>query len=351
MNEKEKSPARTYKDSGVDIDAADRAKAEIKRLVRRTFNENVLTDVGLFGGLFKFNKHDFKSPVLVSSADGVGTKLKIAFMTGRHNTVGQCLVNHCVNDILAQGAKPLFFLDYIASGKLVPETVASIVEGLAIACEQNGCALIGGETAEMPGFYKDEEYDLAGFIIGAVEQKRIIDGSEIRENDVILGLPSSGMHTNGYSLARKVIFDDLKLNVNDYIPELGRTISEELLQVHRSYLAPVSSLLKYNLITGIAHITGGGLEGNILRIIPDGLTVEVDTKTWEPLPVFRFIQENGHIAPEEMYRVFNMGIGMVIIMREESLDRAGELLREKGSDFKLIGKVIKGEKPVRLLGI
>jgi phosphoribosylformylglycinamidine cyclo-ligase len=351
MNEKEKSPMRTYKDSGVDIDAADRAKAEIKRLVRRTFNENVLTDVGLFGGLFKFDKDAYYSPVLVSSADGVGTKLKIAFMTGRHNTVGQCLVNHCVNDILAQGAKPLFFLDYIASGKLVPETVASIVEGLAIACEQNGCALIGGETAEMPGFYKDEEYDLAGFIIGVVEQKRIIDGSEIRENDVILGLPSSGMHTNGYSLARKVFFDDLKLKVDDNIPELARTVGDELLQVHRSYLNPVGGLLENDLITGIAHITGGGFEGNISRVMPAGLTAEVDTKTWEPLPVFRFIREKGRISSDEMYRVFNMGIGMAILMKRESLGKAEELLEKENMDFKVIGRVIKGETPVRLLGI
>jgi len=351
MGDKEKNIARTYKDSGVDLDAADRAKGEIKRLVRRTFNKNVLTDVGLFGGLFKFEKNDFKSPVLVSSADGVGTKLKIAFITGRHSAVGQCLVNHCVNDILAQGAKPLFFLDYIASGRLVPETVASIVEGLAIACEENGCALIGGETAEMPDFYKDEEYDLAGFIVGVVEQDRIINGSGIREGDVIIGLPSSGMHTNGYSLARKVIFDDLKLSVNDHIPELGRTVSEELLQVHRSYLKPVSRLLDKNLASGIAHITGGGFEGNISRVMPDGLTAEVDTKTWEPLPIFRFIQEKGQVTPEEMYRVFNMGIGMVILMKREALGEAGILLEKAGGDFKVIGRVIKGEKPVRLLGI
>jgi phosphoribosylformylglycinamidine cyclo-ligase len=351
MNKKEKSPARTYKDSGVDIDAADRAKAEIKRLVRRTFNENVLTDVGLFGGLFKFDKDAYYSPVLVSSADGVGTKLKIAFMTGRHNTVGQCLVNHCVNDILAQGARPLFFLDYIASGKLVPETVASIVEGLATACEENGCALIGGETAEMPGFYKNEEYDLAGFIIGVVEQDKIINGSTIREGNMMIGLPSNGLHTNGYSLARKVFFDDLKLKVDDNVPEIGRTVGQELLQVHKSYLKPVGRLLEDQLVTGIAHITGGGFEGNISRVMPAGLTAEVDTKSWEPLPVFSFIRKKGRIAPEEMYRVFNMGIGMVIIMREESLERAGKLLREEGSDFKLIGRVIKGEKPVRLLGI
>jgi len=351
MSEKENSPARTYKDSGVDLDAADRAKGEIKRLVRRTFNKNVLTDVGLFGGLFKFDKNDFKSPVLVSSVDGVGTKLKIAFITGRHSTVGQCLVNHCVNDILAQGAKPLFFLDYIASGRLFPETVASIVEGLAIACEENGCALIGGETAEMPAFYKDGEYDLAGFIIGVVEQDRIINGSEIRENDIIIGLSSSGMHTNGYSLARKIIFDDLKLNMDDHIPEFGRTVSDELLQVHRSYLTPVSRLLEKNLVSGIAHITGGGFEGNISRVMPDGLTAEVDTETWEPLPIFRFIQKNGRVAPEEMYRVFNMGIGMVILMKREALGETEVLLKKAGGDFKVIGRVIKGEKPVRLLGI
>jgi phosphoribosylformylglycinamidine cyclo-ligase len=351
MSEKENGHARTYKDSGVDIDTADRAKDEIKRLVRRTFNKNVLADVGLFGGLFKFDKDDYISPVLVSSADGVGTKLKIAFMTRRHSTVGQCLVNHCVNDILAQGAKPLFFLDYIASGRLVPETVASIVEGLAVACEENGCALIGGETAEMPDFYKDDEYDLAGFIIGVVEQDQIINGSGIREGDIIIGLSSNGMHTNGYSLARKVLFDDLKLNVDDHIPEIGRSISEELLRVHRSYLKPVSSLLEKQLVSGIAHITGGGFEGNISRVMPEGLSAEVDTKTWEPLPIFRFIQEKGRVAPEEMYRVFNMGIGMVILMKREALGETEVLLKKAGQDFKIIGKVITGKKPVRLLGI
>jgi phosphoribosylformylglycinamidine cyclo-ligase len=256
-----------------------------------------------------------------------------------------------VNDILAQGAKPLFFLDYIASGKLVPETVASIVEGLATACEENGCALIGGETAEMPGFYKDEEYDLAGVIIGVVEQERIINGSGIKEGDVIIGLPSSGMHTNGYSLARKVFFDDLKLKVDDNIPELARTTGEELLKVHRSYLKPVGRLLDEQLVSGIAHITGGGFEGNISRVMPAELTAEVDTKTWEPLPVFRFIREKGRISSDEMYCVFNMGIGMVILMREEALGKAGELLEKENMDFKVIGRVIKGVKPVKLLGI
>lgn len=351
MENKDKNAAQAYKDSGVDIDAADRAKTDIKRLVRRTFSKNVLTDVGLFGGLFKFDKDSYKSPVLVSSADGVGTKLKLAFMTGRHNTVGQCLVNHCVNDILAQGARPLFFLDYIASGKLIPDTVASIVEGLATACEQNGCALIGGETAEMPGFYNNDEYDLAGVIIGVVEQEQIINGSTIKEGDVMIGLPSSGLHTNGYSLARKVFFDNLKLKVDAKVPELGKTVGEELLQVHRSYLKPVGRLLDEQLVTGIAHITGGGFEGNISRIMSSGFTAEVDTKSWKPLPVFRFIGEKGRIAPEEMYRVFNMGIGMVIVLREESLEKAKKLLREEGSDFRLIGRIVKGEKPVRLLGI
>lgn len=351
MEKNEKIQGRTYKDSGVDIETADKAKAEIKRLVRRTFNKNVLTEVGLFGGLYKFDKDQYKSPVLVSSSDGVGTKLKIAFMTGRHNTVGQCLVNHCVNDILAQGARPLFFLDYIASGKMDSAIVSAVVEGLAIACEQNGCALVGGETAEMPDFYKAGEYDLAGFIVGIVEQEKIIDGRSVGEGDVIIGLPSSGLHTNGYSLARKVIFDDLKMNLNDEFGVKGVTIADELLQVHRSYLKPVDVLLDRNLVTGIAHITGGGFEGNISRIMPKGLTAEVDTNSWEPRPFFRFMQEKGNIAAAEMYKVFNMGIGMTITIAEKNLDEACKSLEAAGCGGVKIGRIVRGETPVRLLGI
>lgn len=351
MEKKEISQGRTYKDSGVDIETADKAKAEIKRLVRRTFSGNVLTDVGLFGGLFRFDKDAYKSPVLVSSADGVGTKLKAAFMTGRHNTVGQCLVNHCVNDILAQGARPLFFLDYIASGKLDPAIIASVVEGLATACEQNGCALIGGETAEMPDFYTAGEYDLAGFIIGVVEQDRIIDGRTISEGDVIIGLPSTGLHTNGYSLARKVVFDDLGMDINDRWGAGSETVADALLQIHRSYLKPVGALLDKGLVKGIAHITGGGFEGNISRIMQQGLTAEVDTKSWQPLPFFKFLQEKGGIAPSEMYKVFNMGIGMIVIVGKDRLDEAGRILRENGSGYYITGKVVKGGIPVRLLGL
>jgi phosphoribosylformylglycinamidine cyclo-ligase len=351
MDKKEIKQDRTYKDSGVDIETADKAKAEIKRLVRRTFNKNVLTEVGLFGGLYKFDKDQYKSPVLVSSSDGVGTKLKIAFMTGRHNTVGQCLVNHCVNDILAQGARPLFFLDYIASGKLDPLIISAVVEGLAVACEQNGCALVGGETAEMPDFYKAGEYDLAGFIVGIVEQEKIIDGRDVKDGDIIIGLPSSGLHTNGYSLARKVIFDDLKMNLNDDFGVKGATVADELLQIHKSYLKPVGALLDKGLVTGIAHITGGGFEGNISRIMPKGLTAEVDVKSWEPRPFFKFMQEKGHIAPAEMYKVFNMGIGMTITIDNKKFEEARKTLEATGCNCVQIGRVVKGETPVRLLGI
>ncbi|MBN2135370.1 MAG: phosphoribosylformylglycinamidine cyclo-ligase [Acidobacteria bacterium] len=345
------SDSITYKDAGVNLEAAEESTDRIKKLVRRTFNKNVITDVGLFGGLFNFEKDKYKEPVLVSSADGVGTKLKIAFMSDRHNTVGQCLVNHCVDDILSQGARPLFFLDYFATGKLEPDVIAGVVEGLALACEQNGCALVGGETAEMPDFYTEGEYDIAGFIVGVVDREKIIDGSKLAEGDVIFGLPSTGFHTNGYSLARKIFFDKLGHKVDDYLEETGKTVGETLLEVHKSYLKTVSPLLDKDLVHGIAHITGGGLEGNVQRIIPDGLTAEIETNSWKTLPVFDYIEKKGGIKRVEMFRVFNMGIGMTVFVPEKAVADAKQILNDMSQEFYIIGSMKKGAKKVTLKGI
>src|SRR6186713_1672677 len=257
-----------YKASGVDIDAGNEAVRRIRGLARSTFTKGVLSDIGSFGGLFRLDLSRMTDPVLVSSADGVGTKLKVAFLTGRHDTIGADLVNHCVNDILVQGARPLFFLDYLATGRLTPDVAVDIVDGLARACKANGCALLGGETAEMPGFYADREYDLAGFIVGVVERPSVLTGDRIRIGDALIGLPSSGLHTNGYSLARRIAFDTLMLGIHDHIPELGVGIGEALLRPHRSYLNPVLPLVRDGLINGMAHITGGGLTDNVPRVLP-----------------------------------------------------------------------------------
>ncbi len=335
-----------YKESGVDIDAANRAKKRIGAHVKATWGKEVLSDVGNFGGLFELPKR-FKDPVLVSSADGVGTKLKVAFLSGRHDTVGQDLVNHCVNDILVQGAEPLFFLDYFACGRLEPEVVADVVKGLAAACGENGCALIGGETAEMPGFYADGEYDLAGTIVGAVDREGLIDGGAIAPGDEVWGLPSSGLHTNGYSLARRIIFDEMELGVGDELPGTGRTVAEELLQVHRSYLPEYRELKKQIDIKGLAHITGGGLLENIPRILPAGCSVEIDAGTWDSPPVFGLLEKKGGVERAEMYRVFNMGVGMIFIT-----DKGGSAaIAEAACRWEPfpIGKVVEGEKEVVLL--
>jgi len=331
--------SNAYRAAGVNIASADRAKDLIKRLARATFTPGVLTDIGFFGGLFQLD--GYRQPVLVASADGVGTKLKIASLLDKHDTVGIDLVNHCVNDILTCGASPLFFLDYIAMGKLVPQKVASIVSGLARACKATGCALIGGETAEMPGIYHGEDYDLVGFIVGAVEADRIINGSSITAGDLVLGLPSSGLHTNGYSLVRKVfnIADD-PAPLQKHYPELGRTLAEELLEPHRCYYHEIKPVL--HLIKGLAHITGGGFEGNIPRTLPRGLATLIDKGTWQVPPIFRLVQELGNVSDTEMYRVFNMGIGMVVICSPE---HAAELFSQLPQAVK-IGKVIhtKGRK-------
>src|SRR5713226_2798850 len=303
----------TYASAGVDIDAANRATEKIKHLARTTFNERTLSEIGSFGGMFDGAFPQMRAPVLVASADGVGTKLKIAFATSTHHTVGRDLVNHCTNDILVQGARPLFFLDYIATGKLAPETVAAIVEGVANGCLENGCVLLGGETAEMPGFYADGEYDIAGFIVGVVDREKIIDGRAIAPGDVVLGLPSVGLHTNGYSLARKLFFEIAKCAPDVYLGALDATIGEALLRPHVSFLRALEGLLDGGLIKGLAHITGGGLTENIPRILPEATGVEIRRGSWPVLPIFEVMQQIGNVADAEMFRAFNMGIGMVAL--------------------------------------
>jgi phosphoribosylformylglycinamidine cyclo-ligase len=330
-----------YARAGVDIKAADKAKELIKRLARSTSRPEVLTDIGLFGGMFQLK--NYHEPVLVSSVDGVGTKLKLANFLNKHDTVGVDLVNHCVNDILTCGASPLFFLDYIAIGKLVPGTVKDIVSGIARACKVAGCTLIGGETAEMPGMYRGNDYDLAGFIVGVVEKKSILTGKSIAAGDIILGLPSSGLHTNGYSLVRKVFKIDKNPSVlRQRFPGLKRTLGQELLEPHRCYYSELKPVLK--MIKGLAHITGGGFEGNIPRIIPGGLSVQINKDTWPVPPIFRLIQEQGRVKETEMYRVFNMGIGMVIICSPQSAMKLKMALPECIK----IGKVVKSTGSIKI---
>jgi phosphoribosylformylglycinamidine cyclo-ligase len=337
-----------YKDAGVDIDAASRAKTEIKRLARRTFNSQVLRDVGAFGGFFALNRLP-RDAVLVSSVDGVGTKLKIAFALDRHNTVGADLVNHCINDISVHGAAPLFFLDYLATGKLEPRVVTDVVGGLAGACRLAGCALIGGETAEMPGFYPPGEYDLAGCIVGWVPRKDIIDGSRIRTGDVILGLPSLGLHTNGYSLARRVLLDDGKIDLRERVPELTRTLGEELLAPHRCYWRVLQPLLARGWLNGLVHITGGGLTDNPPRILPRGCVAEVGLGTWPVLPIFRLIARMGAVPEQDMLRTFNMGIGMMLIVAAANLKRVTSALTRQREKFWEIGRIAKGRARVKYI--
>ena len=335
-----------YAASGVDIAAADKAKEKIKTLAKATFNESVLSEIGAFGGFFRPELTGMKSPVLISSADGVGTKLKLAFMSRRHNTVGEDLVNHCVNDILVHGARPLFFLDYIATGKLDPETVAEIVEGLARGCRNNGMALLGGETAEMPDFYSPGEYDLAGFIVGLADKEKIINGANIAEGDVIIGLASNGLHTNGYSLARKVIFDVGGMKYNDNVESMGMTIGDALLMTHKSYLKSISPLINDFEIKGMAHITGGGISGNFVRILPDNVKAVIRKGTWNVKPIFDFIQKTGSIADEDMFEAFNMGIGYIVVISENNVDNVVESLKASGELPYIIGKIEKGEKEI-----
>lgn len=328
----------TYRDAGVDIAAGEEAVKRIKPLVRQTFTPGVLTDIGAFGGFFQLDKEGYDEPVLVSSVDGVGTKLKVAFMMDRHNTVGQDLVNHCVNDIAVCGAKPLFFLDYFSTGKLSAGTAVSLIEGFAKACKENGCALIGGETAEMPDLYAAGEYDLAGTVVGVVEKSKIIDGSRVEKGNVLIGLPSTGLHTNGYSLARKVLFSHYA--VTDAPKELGgESVGDALLRIHRSYLSVIQTLADKNLVNGLAHITGGGIPGNTARIIPEGLQASIDYAAWEVPALFKLIQRLGNVPEEDMRQAFNLGIGLVIAVQASALDASLDVLRGLGELPEVIGEV------------
>ncbi|MHC4943366.1 MAG: phosphoribosylformylglycinamidine cyclo-ligase [Planctomycetota bacterium] len=336
----------TYKDAGVDIDLKTEALRNVKRMVSKTFTPQVLSGIGNFGTLFDISKLGFESPVLVASTDGVGTKLKIAVMTGRHDTVGMDLVNHCTNDILVQGAAPLFFLDYIASGRFDPDIFQQLVKGLAEACKDNGIALVGGETAEMPGFYGEEEYDLVGFILGAVDRNKLVDGSGIRSGDHLLGLESSGLHTNGYSLVRKILFDMEGFDLADQPEDLERPLGEELLMPHRSYLKAARAVEAVTEIKGMAHITGGGITDNLPRILPEGLAARVRYGSWPILPIFRLIVGLGGLSSHESLKVFNMGVGFIIVVAPEGSDAAREALDEAGYRSHVIGEVVQGESEV-----
>jgi phosphoribosylformylglycinamidine cyclo-ligase len=333
-----------YKQSGVDIESGDDAVRRIKNIARATFTPGVLSEIGAFGGMFRFPSANYSDPILISSADGVGTKLKIAFLSGIHDTVGADLVNHCVNDILVHGAEPLFFLDYLATGRLDPEVAAEIVSGMGRACGENGCALIGGETAEMPGFYNAGEYDLAGFIVGVVDKPRLIDGRTIAVGDRLIGLPSTGLHTNGYSLARQIVFEKLGLAFDSLVPEVGDTVAGALLRTHRSYLKCVRPLLERGLVKGMAHITGGGIPGNLSRILPDGVSARVEPDSWMVPPVFGFLQRGGDISREEMFRAFNMGIGLILAVSPDHTDLAMGILADQGEDPKRIGEIVKRDR-------
>ena len=328
-----------YAEAGVDIDVMMNSLQRIKKNVKTTSTAGVVSEIGSFGGLFRSPGKEF---LLVASADGVGTKLKVANMAGKHNTVGQDLINHCVNDILVQGATPLFFLDYLGAAALEPKVFESVIDGFCKACRENGCALLGGETAEMPGLYPNGEYDLVGTIVGQVEKKKVITGKTIRKGDVIIGLPSSGLHTNGYSLARKVIFEKVKKKLSDTVPGTKTTFEKTLLAVHKSYLKPVLALMKSVQIHGMAHITGGGLVDNVPRILPKTVDAVFDRATWKTPAIYQFIESAGAVDHEEMYRVFNMGIGMCIFVRAADVDVAMKALKAAGEKPILIGRVEKG---------
>ena len=336
-----------YKAAGVDIDAGNETVQRIRALARGTFTPGVLSEIGSFGGLFRLDRDRYQDPVLVSSADGVGTKLKVAFMMDKHDTVGADLVNHCVNDILVQGAEPLFFLDYLATGRLSPAVAEQVVTGVARGCKENGCALIGGETAEMPGFYADGEYDIAGFIVGAVEKSKVIDGRAVVPGDALIAVPSAGLHTNGYSLARRVFFEIAGWQPDTFVRELGATIGDALLAPHRSYLSLVRPLLEQEWVKGLAHITGGGLTENLPRTLPEGCAAEIDLRSWSVPPIFQLLQQHGAIAREEMFRAFNMGVGLVIVCAPRDAERVIALTRGREPNIFQLGVVIAGERSVR----
>lgn len=340
----------SYRDSGVDIDAGNRSVELMKAHVRETFRKEVLSDIGGFGGLFALDTQKYKEPVLVSGTDGVGTKLKIAFLLDRHDTIGQDAVAMCVNDILVQGAEPLFFLDYLAVGRLQPEKVAEIVSGVARACKESGCSLIGGETAEMAGFYPDGEYDIAGFAVGVAEKSRLISGENITDGDVLLGLPSSGLHSNGFSLVRKICFEHMKFSVDTFVPELGRSLGEELLTPTRLYPKICLPLIEKHTIKGMVHITGGGFYDNIPRVLPSGCGVTIDSESWPKPAIFGLLQQWGRVAWAEMFRTFNMGIGMMLVVSEQTAPAVQRSLAEQGEVCYRIGRVTRGEQTVSIKG-
>jgi phosphoribosylformylglycinamidine cyclo-ligase len=331
----------TYADAGVDIERANRTKQRIKYLAHKTFNRGVLSEIGGFGGLFSIDKRRYHDPVLVSSVDGVGTKLKIAFEMNLHHTIGADLVNHCVNDIAVQGAAPMFFMDYFATGQLEPEVAEKVVSGIAEACKQNGCALIGGETAEMPGFYANGEYDLAGFIVGVVDRDRIITGKEVRPGDVLIGLPSTGLHTNGYSLARKLFFSTARYSPDTYVNEIKGKVGTELMKTHKSYWPIVRRMMEADAVTALAHITGGGITENLPRVLPKGTAAIVETGSWPVLPIFEHLQDIGNVPQDEMLRTFNMGIGMILVAPAAKFKKVQTILDRCSEKGYTIGRIMK----------
>ena len=341
-----KSPAITYADAGVDIDRANRAKQRIKLLARRTFTRGVLSEIGGFGGLFAVDRRRYRDPVLVSSVDGVGTKLKVAFAMSQHHSVGADLVNHCVNDIAVQGAAPLFFMDYLATGLLEPEVVEQIVGGMAGACKENRCALLGGETAEMPGFYPAGEYDLAGFIVGVADRDRVITGDSIEAGDVLIGLPSNGLHTNGYSLARKLLFEVAGYTSQTFVGEIQSKVGNELLRVHKSYWPVIKPLVESGTVSALAHITGGGITENLPRVLPKNVGAVVELGSWPVPPIFQHLQKLGNVPQDDMLRTFNMGIGMVLVVPPAKLKRVQTFLRRAGEKGYTIGRIVRGERKV-----
>ena len=336
----------TYADAGVDISRANRTKQRIKYLAHKTFTRGVLSEIGGFGGLFVVDKTKYTDPVLVSSVDGVGTKLKIAFEMDLHSTVGADLVNHCVNDIAVQGAAPLFFMDYLATGTLDPAVAEKVVEGIADACKHNGCALIGGETAEMPGFYPDGEYDLAGFIVGVVEREKIVTGKDVQIGDIILGLPSNGLHTNGYSLARKLLFEVAKYSPETYVNEIKNKVGNELMRTHKSYWPAMRKLIDGQCVAAMAHITGGGITENLPRVLPRGTAAVIELGSWPALPIFEHLQQLGNVPQDEMLRTFNMGMGMLLVVPSAKFKKAQSVLERVGEKAYTIGRIVKGERKV-----
>jgi phosphoribosylformylglycinamidine cyclo-ligase len=342
----------TYRDAGVDIDAANEAVLRMREHIRSTFTPGVLNDVGSFGGMFALaGLTGLQNPVLVSSIDGVGTKLKVAIAVGKHDTIGRDLVNHCINDILVQGARPLFFLDYFATGKLLPTVVVDVVKGLAEGCRETGCALIGGETAEMPGLYIEGDYDLAGCIVGIVDRDRIVTGGRIEPGDTLVGLASSGLHTNGYSLARRILLDagENSLSLYEHLPSLGRTLSEELLMTHRCYAPTVLPLLDEFDIKGMAHITGGGFYDNIPRILPANCSATIERRTWPIPPIFSLIQERGNVPEPEMFRTFNMGIGFILVVPADQAPLLAHRLNALGESAYILGNIHRGVREVDIV--